>query len=112
MRLFVFVFGVLLYVGLGTIIYTLMRKYIGACRSGNESNAVEDAEETFHGVLFLVAWPLAAPVTFIIAMIKSVNRSTRRKPTPLTEEQKLLEREIRKAHKELKEGRYSKYEDD
>lgn len=107
MRLLFLVVALLAYFGVGTVVYALMRRYLGICRDQSR-----DAE-TVHAVMFLLVWPLAAPITFFLSMVKTVNEETRpRSPSPLSPEDKLLEKEIRKAQRELKRGRYSKYEDD
>ena len=107
MRLVFFLIVLAVYFGLGTLIYSLMRKYLGICRDKDRN------VETVHAMLFLLAWPLAAPITFLLSAVKSVNEETRpRAPSLLSPEDKLLEKEIRAAHQELKDGRYSKYEKD
>ena len=106
MRLVFLLVVLTLYFGLGILIYSLMRKYLGICRNPDRNI------ETVHAVLFLLAWPLAAPVCFVLSTVKSVNEETRpRPPSPLSPEDKMLEKEIRAAHQELKDGRYSKYDD-
>ncbi len=107
MRILFFLVVLAVYFGLGTLIYFLMRKYLGICRDKDRD------VETVQAMLFLLAWPFAAPIAFLLSTVKSVNEETRpRPPSPLSPEDKLLEKEIRAAHQELKDGRYSKYEDD